>query len=76
MTKSILCFGDSITWGYNPEDGSRFPREARWPRVLEAALDGRAHVIEEGLSARTVAKDYAARFRSGRGNDGRELLPC
>lgn len=47
MTKSILCFGDSLTWGYNPEDGTRFPPEDRWPRVLEAALQGRARVIEE-----------------------------
>ena len=61
MTKSILCFGDSITWGYNPEDGSRFSREARWPRILEAALDGRARVIEEGLNARTVATDEPSR---------------
>jgi len=61
VTKSILCFGDSITWGYNPEDGSRFTLEERWPRVLEAALDGRAHVIEEGLNARTVATDEPSR---------------
>jgi len=61
VTKSILCFGDSITWGYNPEDGSRFALEERWPRVLEAALDGRARVIEEGLNARTVATDEPSR---------------
>ncbi|HSD92768.1 MAG TPA: SGNH/GDSL hydrolase family protein [Methyloceanibacter sp.] len=61
MTKSILCYGDSITWGYDPRDGSRFPREARWPGVLEAALQGRARVIEEGLNARTVATDEPSR---------------
>jgi lysophospholipase L1-like esterase len=61
LTKSILCFGDSITWGYGPKDGSRFPFEERWPRVLEASLQGRARVIEEGLNARTVATDEPSR---------------
>lgn len=66
MTKSILCFGDSLTWGFDPRDGTRFPAEDRWPRVLEAALKGRARVIEEGLNARTAATDEAARpYRNG-----------
>jgi lysophospholipase L1-like esterase len=66
LTKSILCFGDSITWGYDPRDGSRFLWEERWPRVLEAALEGRARVIEEGLNARTVATDEPSRlYRNG-----------
>ena len=64
--KSILCFGDSNTWGFNPKDGSRFAPEDRWPRVLEYALEGRARVIEEGLNARTVATDEPARpYRNG-----------
>jgi len=57
VTKSILCYGDSITWGYNPKDGTRFSPEDRWPRILEQALDGRARVIEEALNGRTVATD-------------------
>jgi lysophospholipase L1-like esterase len=64
--KSILCFGDSITWGYNPQDGSRFAPEDRWPRVLESALKGRARVIEEGLNGRTTATDEPSRpYRNG-----------
>lgn len=71
MTKSILCFGNSITWGYNPKDGTRFPPEDRWPRALEAALQGRAHVIEEALSGRTIATDDPSRpYR-----DGMAMLP-
>jgi lysophospholipase L1-like esterase len=66
VTKTILCFGDSITWGYNPSDSTRYPPEDRWPRALEAALQGRVRVIEEGLNARTVATDDPARpFRNG-----------
>lgn len=55
--KSILCFGDSITWGYNPKNGTRYPPEDRWPRVFEAAAQGRARVIEEALNGRTTATD-------------------
>ncbi|HUU25890.1 MAG TPA: SGNH/GDSL hydrolase family protein [Methyloceanibacter sp.] len=61
MAKSILCYGDSITWGYNPVDGSRLAPEHRWPRVLEEALQGRARVIEEGLNGRTAATDEPSR---------------
>lgn len=64
--KSILCFGDSITWGYNPNDGTRYRPEDRWPRVLEAALEGRAEVIEEALNGRTVATDEPSHpYRNG-----------
>ena len=64
--KSILCFGDSITWGYNPENGTRLPPENRWPRVLETALQGRARIIEEALNGRTVATDEPSRpYRNG-----------
>jgi lysophospholipase L1-like esterase len=57
VTKSILCYGDSITWGYNPKDGTRFSPDDRWPCILEQALDGRARVIDEALNGRTVATD-------------------
>jgi lysophospholipase L1-like esterase len=55
--KTILCYGDSITWGYDPRDGSRYPFEQRWPGVLQAELAGRARIVEEGLNGRTVATD-------------------
>lgn len=61
MTKSILCYGDSLTWGYNPKDGTRFPPEDRWPRALEQALNGRARIIEEALNGRTVATEEPSR---------------
>ena len=58
--KSILCYGDSLTWGYNPTDASRYPQDARWPGILERELEGRARVIEEALNGRTVATDEPA----------------
>jgi hypothetical protein len=33
--KTIMCYGDSLTWGYDPRNGSRFPFDQRWPGVLE-----------------------------------------
>jgi lysophospholipase L1-like esterase len=54
---TILCFGDSLTWGYNPRDGSRYPFEQRWPGVLQAELGARVRVIEEALSGRTAVTD-------------------
>jgi lysophospholipase L1-like esterase len=54
---TVLCFGDSITWGYNAADGSRFPWEARWPGVLASTLGNGFRVVEEGLSGRTTMSD-------------------
>ncbi len=63
---SILCFGDSITWGYNPNDASRYPPDQRWPRILEQELAGRARIVEEGLNGRTIATEDPIRpDRSG-----------
>ncbi|TXT49909.1 MAG: arylesterase protein [Spirochaetes bacterium] len=54
MTKEILCFGDSNTWGFNPIDATRYTREARWPGVAQAALGEGWRMIEEGLNGRTT----------------------
>jgi lysophospholipase L1-like esterase len=55
--KTIMCYGDSLTWGYNPTDGSRYPFEQRWPGVLQNELGSGVRVIEEALNGRTVATD-------------------
>jgi len=59
--KRILCFGDSLTWGWNPvADGmptERYPRGARWTGVLAERLGEDYEVLEEGLSARTTNID-------------------
>lgn len=55
--KTILCYGDSNTWGHIPGTGARFPRGSRWPGVLQAALGDSFHVIEEGLNGRTTVWD-------------------
>ncbi len=55
--KTILCYGDSLTWGFNPEGPARHAHEDRWPSVLQAALGSRALVVAEGLNGRTTAFD-------------------
>lgn len=52
--KTIVCFGDSNTHGYNSFDGGRFSTEERWPCVLESLLPKDYTVKEEGLSGRTT----------------------
>jgi len=55
--KTVLCYGDSLTWGYNAENLSRHALADRWPSVLQAALGSGVNVIAEGLNGRTTAFD-------------------
>jgi len=59
--KSILCYGDSLTWGWIPvKEGSptlRYPFEQRWTGAMAAVLGEGYIVVEEGLSARTTSAD-------------------
>ena len=60
-TKTILCFGDSLTWGWIPViEGApsfRYPFEQRWTGAMAAHLGEGHHIIEEGLCARTTDQD-------------------
>lgn len=71
-TKTILCYGDSNTWGYDPVSGTRFPRDVRWPGVLRAELGAGYEVIEEGLCGRTTVWDDPI---EGYKNGYEQLLP-
>ncbi|WP_326975487.1 GDSL-type esterase/lipase family protein [Caproicibacter sp. BJN0012] len=55
--KTILCYGDSNTWGFNYETLERFPYGVRWPNVMQKILGDNFRVIEEGLNGRTTALD-------------------
>lgn len=54
MTKNILCFGDSNTWGLNPVTGKRFDENSRWPALLNKNLGPGFNVIEAGQPNRTL----------------------
>jgi lysophospholipase L1-like esterase len=52
--RTVLCFGDSNTWGYEPGTQQRYPRSVRWPGVVQAELGDAWHVVEAGLNSRTT----------------------
>lgn len=63
--KNILCFGDSNTWGYDPETKERYPWGIRWTSRLQSMLEtGNFSVIEQGLCGRTTV--YEDIVRPGR----------
>ena len=62
--KTILCFGDSNTYGYIPDGSGRFPIDVRWTGRLQSALGDSARVIEEGLCGRTTI--FPDEVRDGR----------
>ncbi len=55
--RQILCFGDSLTWGYDAETGLRHAFDDRWPNVLASGLGQGFHVIADGLNGRTTTFD-------------------
>lgn len=54
----ILCYGDSNTWGFRPDQPfTRFPQDIRWTGVLRSILGLEHEIIEEGLNGRTTVWD-------------------
>ena len=71
--KRILCFGDSLTWGFDSATRTRFDEDSRWPCVMQQALGGDYKVIEEGQNGRTIATEDPA---EGEKNGLKYLGPC
>jgi lysophospholipase L1-like esterase len=74
--KTILCYGDSNTWGSatRPGDNQRYEPHERWPGVLQARLGDGWTVIAEGLPGRTTVHPDPV---EGPWLDGSAyLLPC
>jgi len=70
-TYSVLCFGDSNTWGFIPGTGARYGIDVRWPGVLQQELGPSYRVIEEGFNGRTTIFDDAVTP----GRNGQQYLP-
>ena len=63
--KTIVCYGDSNTWGRVPKAG-RYPRSVRWTGVLQKLLGDNYEVVSEGVGGRTfVAVDPENPWRAG-----------
>jgi lysophospholipase L1-like esterase len=72
--KTILCYGDSNTWGYNAESAGRFSPEMRWPNVMAGELGDGYTVIAEGLNGRTTVwpDPVEGEYKNGKSY----LIPC
>jgi lysophospholipase L1-like esterase len=67
VTKVIVCYGDSNTWGADPSGAERFAPDVRWTGVLQSDLGADYRVIEEGLNGRTTnIEDTIEVDRNGR----------
>lgn len=65
--KRILCFGDSLTWGYEPGSShQRFSSDKRWTGILQDTLGNNFEVIEEGLNSRGIKNDDPRPGKEGR----------
>ncbi|NUS72133.1 MAG: hypothetical protein HOQ05_01875 [Corynebacteriales bacterium] len=65
---SLLCYGDSNTYGApaEPADFHRWSSTLRWTGRLQQALGPGYKVVEEGLRGRTTDVDYVELARAGR----------
>jgi lysophospholipase L1-like esterase len=71
---TILCYGDSNTWGAPGDGGARMDRHTRWAGVLRDGLGSTYHVVEEGLNGRTTTQNDP--FEGAHKNGLTYLLPC
>ena len=71
--KSVVCFGDSNTYGHDPATGERLPDEVRWTCLLQKLLGDGYKVIEEGQNGRTIATEDPA---EGEKNGLTYIGPC
>ncbi len=55
--KTIVCYGDSNTWGADAGSGGRHPLDVRYTGILAAELGSGYRVMEEGLNGRTTNMD-------------------
>ena len=69
--KKVLCFGDSNTYGFNPETGGRFSKNERWCGILQILANGRYQIMEAGCNNRTCFRNNF----EGKKFTGYQILP-
>ncbi len=70
--KTVLCYGDSLTWGFDAASQARHALADRWPSVLQTELGAGVHVVAEGLNGRTTCFDD---WLAGADRNGARVLP-
>lgn len=56
--KTILCYGDSNTYGTKPDKSGRYTADERWTGILQQQLGDSDYIIEEGLPGRTTDLEH------------------
>ncbi len=75
--KYVLCYGDSNTWGVNPDDHTRFAFNTRWPGIVQRELGGDFRIYENALNGRTtVFEDPIEEGRCGKAGFSTVLETC
>jgi len=74
--KTILCYGDSNTWGIDYKSGGRIPFDNRWANIMQRELGSGYLTIEEGLNGRTTAEDDPSDEYAEAKNGRKNLIPC
>lgn len=65
--KNIFCYGDSITWGFDPVTWSRYEYKDRWTSVLQENLGPGFFVTVNALQGRTTTWEHPfLPFRNGK----------
>ena len=49
---TVICFGDSNTWGYDPATGRRYPADVRWVDLLKEMTGW--DTVNVGLNGREI----------------------
>ena len=67
---TVLCYGDSNTYGQKPDKTGRYDANVRWTGILQDILGSEYYIIEEGLGSRTTDLDFSKKL----GRNGKTLL--
>ena len=70
--KKILCFGDSNTYGFKPDDFQRYGENERWSGILKQKLAPDYEITEEGCNNRNGFVDS----EGGENLTGYKVLPA
>ena len=55
--KTVLFYGDSNTWGFDPKTRNRYPYESRWTSICAGILGEGYCCIPAGMNGRTTMFD-------------------
>ncbi len=60
--KKIFIFGDSNTYGYDPDEHSsgRYPRSVRWTGILQDRLKDTFKIVDDGMNGRPLPAPFGS----------------